>query len=154
MEKKNRIFFLLINIILTLIACFYALSGVLKMIYPSQFLSTIKLLLTNLFSFEASIIILLLFLSITVLWEIFLGILLIFRIRIKKVLWAFLMTNILFTIVSYYLAYLNKLTTCGCLGPFSAQFYPYHLFMLHFFNAFLIISLFLFKHKSRLFSFS
>ena len=153
MHKVSINFVSIINLLLIFFACFYIFSGVLKILNPTQVLSSVELLVKKLLSFDLSLGLLLLFMSIIIIWEILLGVLFILRIKVDKVLWAFLLTNLSFTVVSHYLAYLNKLETCGCFGSFSSQFHPYHFILLYSFNVALILAIFFSKQRKYLFRF-
>ena len=60
-----------------------------------------------------------LILSITViLFEICLGIFLIYGFQTKKVMWGNLLLMIFFTFLTFFSAYFNKVTDCGCFGDF------------------------------------
>ena len=60
-----------------------------------------------------------LFLSIfVILFEMFLGICLILGIYVKKIVWGNLMLMLFFTFLTFFSAYFNKVTDCGCFGDF------------------------------------
>lgn len=60
-----------------------------------------------------------LFLSVTLcVLEIVLGIALLIKFRPNATLWALLLTIIFFTFLTFYSAYFNKVTDCGCFGDF------------------------------------
>jgi len=94
MHKVSINFVSIINLLLIFFACFYIFSGVLKILNPTQVLSSVELLVKKLLSFDLSLGLLLLFMSIIIIWEILLGVLFILRIKVDKVLWAFLLTNL------------------------------------------------------------
>ena len=69
-----------------------------------------------------------LFLSVfIILFEILLGICLIFGFQIKKVMWGNLLLMIFFTFLTFFSAYFNKVTDCGRFGDFM-KLDPWHSF--------------------------
>ena len=69
-----------------------------------------------------------LFLSVSViLFEILLGVCLIFGVQVKKVMWGNLFLMIFFTFLTFFSAYFNKVTDCGCFGDFM-KLDPWHSF--------------------------
>ena len=69
-----------------------------------------------------------LFLSVfIVLFEIALGFCLIYGVQVKKVMWSNLFLMFFFTFLTFFSAYFNKVTDCGCFGDFM-KLDPWHSF--------------------------
>tara|TARA_Y100000994_G_scaffold90908_2_gene75145 strand:+ start:5424 stop:6611 length:1188 start_codon:yes stop_codon:yes gene_type:complete len=87
-----------------------------------------------------------LFLSISIiLFEMFLGIFLICGIHVKKIMWGNLILMLFFTFLTFFSAYFNKVTDCGCFGDFM-KLDPWHSFIKDIYL--LCISLVLFFNQS------
>ena len=88
-----------------------------------------------------------LILSITViLFEICLGIFLIYGFQTKKVMWGNLLLMIFFTFLTFFSAYFNKVTDCGCFGDFL-KLDPWHSFIKDIHLLFVSLVLFLNQDK-------
>ncbi len=141
-KRVERHLLIILNILLTLIACFYIFSGGLKIINPNQIISTIRLLFNQVFGYTLSLKIALILVIVLISWEILLGFLFLVKIKVLKVIKVFFITNLFFTCISHYLYYLEELKSCGCLGYLSSKFQTYHFIILYIFNIILIIAVF------------
>lgn len=131
-------------------ACFLLFSGFVKLIDPLGFSYKLQEYF-EVFGMEwlvpAS-----LFLSVfIILFEILLGICLIFGFQIKKVMWGNLLLMIFFTFLTFFSAYFNKVTDCGCFGDFM-KLDPWHSFFKDIHLVFVSLLLFMFQAKIKPFS--
>ena len=94
-----------------------------------------------------------LFLSVFIcVFELFLGLFLICGIHIRKVMWGNLLLMIFFTFLTFFSAYFNKVTDCGCFGDFM-KLDPWHSFIKDIHLVFISVVLFYFqKHIQSLFN--
>ena len=88
-----------------------------------------------------------LFLSVFVIvFEILLGVCLIFGVQVRKVMWGNLLLMLFFTFLTFFSAYFNKVTDCGCFGDFM-KLEPWHSFMKDIHLLFVSIILFIYQKK-------
>jgi len=77
-----------------------------------------------------------------VIFEVLLGIMLLIGFRVKFTLWSLLSMIVFFTFLTFYSAYFNKVTDCGCFGD-AVKLTPWGSFTKDIILLFLIIILFL-----------
>ena len=78
--------------------------------------------------------------------EIFLGICLIYGTYVKKVLWGNLILMVSFTFLTFYSAYFDAVTDCGCFGDFL-KLEPWHSFLKDIHLLFISIILFVYQDR-------
>lgn len=122
------------KIFIYLLAIIFILSAILKMLYPDQIISTIKIMIKNIFHFEPSLFILIILLIIVTLVETLIGLSILFGINTKKLMLAAFVATVFFTLISQYLNSIGRLESCGCFGTLSSAIYPYHLVFLYIYN--------------------
>ena len=92
-----------------------------------------------------------LFLSISIiLFEMFLGVFLICGIHVKKIMWGNLILMLFFTFLTFFSAYFNKVTDCGCFGDFM-KLDPWHSFFKDLHLVFVSIVLFVYQNRIKSF---
>tara|TARA_R110000868_G_scaffold178894_2_gene418772 strand:- start:11 stop:1108 length:1098 start_codon:yes stop_codon:yes gene_type:complete len=78
---------------------------------------------------------------VVVIFEILLGVLLILGFKVRFTVWSLLLMIIGFTFLTFYSAYFNKVTDCGCFGD-ALKLTPWQSFYKDIFLLFLIVFLF------------
>lgn len=78
--------------------------------------------------------------------EVVLGVALIMRFRVKLTLWILLLMIVFFTFLTFYSAYYNKVTDCGCFGD-AIKLTPWESFTKDIILLILIAFLFFFRKK-------
>lgn len=126
----------------------YVITGILKIIEPEQIIKTFDLLINMLYGINFSLKINLALIYLLAFWEVLVGASVLFRVKYDITLEAAFITNIVFTIVSHYLYHLDKLSSCGCFGVFSASLYPIHFLILYLCNVILLLAIII--HSKRL----
>ncbi len=81
-----------------------------------------------------------------ILFEILLGFCLMFGVQIKKVMWGNLLLMVFFTFLTFFSAYFDKVTDCGCFGDFM-KLDPWNSFFKDVHLLFVSIVLFIFHSK-------
>ena len=143
LQKALHILLLIINIFVLV----YIISGLIKIINPSEIISTLGFLSNEILKTNIKKPILLVFSLIIACWEILLGFLFFIRARKQKILWVLLVTNLTFTVFSHYLEHNNKLSSCGCFGSLSSKIYPFHFIYIYLFNILLLTGIILISMK-------
>ena len=123
-------------------ASLYIVSGVMKFLSPNDSVDTVKLLFNNILRLDITYSYVTLSVFGLVAWEIILGSLCLIGISRKIVRWALAGTNLLFIVVSHYLAHINRLDSCGCLGGYNKAFSAVHFPVLYVFSAAIMFVLF------------
>ena len=85
-----------------------------------------------------------------ILFELFLGLFLFYGIHIRKVMWGNLLLMIFFTFLTFFSAYFNKVTDCGCFGDFM-KLDPWTSFSKDIYLLFISLILFFTQAKISLF---
>ena len=80
--------------------------------------------------------------------EVVLGVLLLLGYRVKVTIWSLLLMIIFFTFLTFYSAYFNKVTDCGCFGD-AIPLTPWQSFIKDVVLLVLILVLFLYQEKIR-----
>tara|TARA_B100001250_G_C19776258_1_gene779678 strand:- start:608 stop:1795 length:1188 start_codon:yes stop_codon:yes gene_type:complete len=107
----------MISLVRFLYGAFLLFSGFVKLIDPLGFSYKLEEYF-EVFGFDW-LIDFSLFLAISIiLFEMFLGIFLILGIHVKKTMWGNLILMLFFTFLTFFSAYFNKVTDCGCFGDF------------------------------------
>lgn len=78
--------------------------------------------------------------------EVVLGIMLILGVRLKLTVWALSLMILFFTFLTFYSAYFNKVTDCGCFGD-AIKLTPWESFYKDIILLVLILVLFIFRNK-------
>ncbi|MBL0300776.1 MAG: DoxX family protein [Cytophagaceae bacterium] len=78
--------------------------------------------------------------------ELILGVALVFSFRMKMTAWMVLGLMGFFTFLTFYSAYFNKVTDCGCFGDFL-KFKPWHSFLKDVISMVFIMIIFLYRNK-------
>ncbi|MAZ56069.1 MAG: DoxX family protein [Flavobacteriales bacterium] len=107
----------MISIIRFSYASFLLFSGFVKLIDPLGFSYKLQEYF-EVFGFDFLIPFSLLMSIFVILFEMFLGICLILGIHVRKIVWGNLMLMVFFTFLTFFSAYFNKVTDCGCFGDF------------------------------------
>ena len=136
---------LMVNILRFSYAGFLIFSGSVKLIDPLGFSYKLQEYF-EVFGMEF-LIPLSLFLSISIiLFEILLGLFLIYGYQVKKVMWGNLLLMGFFTFLTFFSAYFDKVTDCGCFGDFM-KLDPWHSFLKDIHLLFVSVVLFVFQDK-------
>ena len=132
---------MMISLIRFSYAVFLLFSGFLKLIDPLGFSYKLQEYF-EVFGMEW-LIPLSLFLAIfVVVFELFLGFFLLYGIHVKKVMWGNLLLMLFFTFLTFFSAYFNKVTDCGCFGDFM-KLDPWDSFLKDVYLVFISIILFI-----------
>jgi len=132
---------MMISLIRFSYAIFLLFSGFLKLIDPLGFSYKLQEYF-EVFGMEW-LIPLSLFLAIfVVVFELFLGFFLIYGVHVKKVMWGNLLLMLFFTFLTFFSAYFNKVTDCGCFGDFM-KLDPWDSFFKDVYLVFISIVLFI-----------
>ena len=126
-------------------AGFLLFSGFVKLLDPLGFSYKLQEYF-EVFGMEWLVPVSLFFSVFIILFEILLGACLIFGFQIKKVMWGNLLLMIFFTFLTFFSAYFNKVTDCGCFGDFM-KLDPWHSFFKDIHLVFISILLFVFQAK-------
>ncbi|KPM46916.1 BT_3928 family protein [Jiulongibacter sediminis] len=78
--------------------------------------------------------------------ELILGVALLFSFKMKKTAWIVLGLMAFFTFLTFYSAYFNKVTDCGCFGDFL-HLKPWHSFYKDIFSVAVILIIFAYRKK-------
>lgn len=78
--------------------------------------------------------------------ELVLGVALLFNYKLKWSSWAALLLMLFFTVLTFYSAYFNKVTDCGCFGDFM-KLKPWHSFYKDVISIFFISIIFIYRNK-------
>ena len=124
-------------------AGFLLFSGAVKLIDPLGFSYKLQEYF-EVFSMEWLVPASLLLSVFIILFEILLGVCLIFGFQIKKVMWGNLLLMIFFTFLTFFSAYFNKVTDCGCFGDFM-KLDPWNSFLKDVHLVFISVVLFMFQ---------
>ena len=131
---------MMISLIRFSYSIFLLFSGFLKLIDPLGFSYKLQEYF-EVFGMEW-LIPLSLFLAIfVVVFELLLGFCLIYGIHVKKVMWGNLLLMLFFTFLTFFSAYFNKVTDCGCFGDFM-KLDPWDSFLKDVYLVFISIVLF------------
>ena len=126
-------------------AVFLLFSGFVKLIDPLGFSYKLQEYF-EVFSMEFLIPFSLFLAIFIILFELFLGLFLIYGIQIKKVMWGNLVLMLFFTFLTFFSAYFNKVTDCGCFGDFM-KLDPWNSFFKDIYLLFISIVLFLLQSR-------
>ena len=140
-DCNKKAIYRIIKFALTVAAVFYIMTGILKLIDAKPIFQTFDFLIKNIFNKEISIKFIFTLVFALAFWEILIGSLIFLNYRIDFILWFFLITNLLFTVVSHYLIYLNRIKSCGCFGSLSQQLSALHLPILYICNIVIITAI-------------
>lgn len=80
--------------------------------------------------------------------EFILGAALLFAYKMPKTTWIVLLLMSFFTFLTFYSAYFNKVTDCGCFGDFL-KLEPWHSFIKDVISIAVILIVFIYRHKYR-----
>ena len=107
----------IINFLRFIYGAFLIFSGFLKLIDPLGFSYKLQEYF-EVFGIEWLVSLSLLLAIFVCLLEIFLGLLFIFGLYVREIIWVNLFLMIGFTLLTFYSAYFNAVTDCGCFGDF------------------------------------
>src|SRR5690554_2070396 len=114
---QNRVMKYIVNISRILVGVLFIISGFVKLNDPlgfsyklEEYFSADVLNITFLESYALSIAIF------VVIFEVILGIFLLIGYKPKFTVWSLLLMIVFFTFLTFYSAYFNKVTDCGCFG--------------------------------------
>ncbi|MAQ31847.1 MAG: DoxX family protein [Flavobacteriales bacterium] len=142
---------LMTNILRFSYAFFLLFSGFVKIIDPLGFSYKLQEYF-EVFGMEWLVPLSLFFSVFVCVFELFLGLFLMCGIHIRKVMWGNLLLMIFFTFLTFFSAYFNKVTDCGCFGDFM-KLDPWHSFFKDIHLLFISVVLFYFqKHIHSFFS--
>ena len=138
-----------VNLLRFSYAIFLLFSGLVKLIDPLGFSYKLQEYF-EVFGFDFLVPASLMLSISIILFELFLGLFLFYGIHIRKVMWGNLLLMVFFTFLTFFSAYFNKVTDCGCFGDFM-KLDPWTSFFKDIYLLFISLTLFFTQDKINLF---